>query len=77
MEVEARRRGICGAVHDNRHDRRRRWRRYLRYAIGTVRSAGIVRVSSCGVVNAGGPWRRDRRSEAWRGSLGFWRLRPW
>jgi hypothetical protein len=52
MEVEARRTGICGAVHDNRHDRRRRWRRCLRYAIGTVRSAGIVRVSSCGVVNA-------------------------
>lgn len=27
MEVEARRRGICGAVHDNRHDRLRRWRK--------------------------------------------------
>jgi hypothetical protein len=61
MEVEARRTGICGAVHDNRHDRRRRWRRMspVRYRYRKERWD-----RPCLLLRGrerGGPWRRDRR----------------
>jgi hypothetical protein len=51
MEVEVRRKRIlrgCG----NRDDRRRRWRRCLRYGYRHGRSAGIVDVFSGEVVTA-------------------------
>jgi hypothetical protein len=52
MEVEMRRKGILRAVRDNRDDRRRRWRRCLRYGYRYGRSAGIVDVFSGEVVTA-------------------------